>query len=83
MTSENSIAHSPYALEFKRAGLEDVFVGCAGTFDSVGVALAVAFGELGLGVKEIDLAGAAFLIQLDHGPGMGREMTGPREEVVV
>src|SRR4051812_455254 len=57
----------PGAGEQLRTGLTRVIV-----LDLAPEALAVATGQLGLGVEQVDMAGAPLHKQCDHGPGPGR-----------
>ena len=60
--------------ELERAGHQHVGIVGLMDFDPVGVRLARPFRQLGLGIEQVHLAGAANLHELDHGLRPSREV---------
>ena len=80
--SEMSMPHCPYFLNSN--GDASSMFWLLGWWISTpsGWRLAGALGELGLGIEQIHLARSAVLHKLDHGFGLGREMSRARFEIV-
>src|SRR5262249_34676898 len=73
----------PEASEREGAGQQDVLVLCPDGFELIGMWLAVALRQFGLGVEQVDLTGSSFLAELNHRPGLaGKVPRSPRHVVV-